>query len=1271
MGFKKFIETFKNKRWLKIAFELILSSISVILFLSILFLILIVVLSNYKTLVASFGITVNDDCKFQGQQIECSFVEIKDKDFSIKLNQISGKINIKNLFTGQPMIGLKIKNLDGTYTNDLTAPPSDRIKGLFETYMALSYIHIFVDDMSFKVLNLDEDTNLLITSKSIRNIKNTIITDSLDITVEKQKDTFNIKLKNPDDTKLFVYPDSIKFINSIFEYDRFKFKITDGFITEKKSIELRGKTDIEAFKKDNLIFSGIYSDFFINYIPSKKLSAKLTGYIKNTTFESYTELKKSKFNLSLTGKDISEFNSKGKIEIEDSFVKDIRFGKLDINLNITNKNQKLSLDGYLNSEIAKIKFGLKDDTLSLETDRLEISKLDRLHKFSENFKKLDGNLKVSMNVDLNRWSASGKVNVWQFYILDFKDINGDLTFSYSKSDDILDIKSFLSDKYAKFHLYGTIKKITEKPTANLKFSLDNFKLETISELRDLSITGEGNFSGDVYGSIDDYYLRLSGNAKKFSFEEINLYGLELNLNYKSKDNILNIKSNLPDKTLLADISVNIGKDLTSLNFKLDKFKTDSVLAYLKKHSNIFENIKPIIASGDIGLDIRKEDFRLNLSLPVVDISVENSTPIRASVNGYITKNSKELLIDGFADALSIKGYKISNLSFKSHVKNNNVDYSGKFKYEHDKLNFDTSISGIYDIESQNLSFMLKTDGKFDINNNPRNLSLNIQTSGNIENLQGIGKLNIDKSTLNFDLKVSAKDKLNVVVNTQDFLYSMDGYKFTLGKSISMFEIDNNTRQLKGVIKISNIYLSGKAYNLLYVKELSINLDKDKVYVPQVFFTGVLSGKIESLYYNLEDENIKVNISGDIDKKYVSEISQFLNLDGNLRFSFSYAGKFENITKDYNLMIFGDNLKLRTAYTQNIVNFKKFQIKAKDTINFDIFGTTKSSAGEGFIKLYGDSKADLSQLGIDIESTKIPVKYGNQFSGLVDGNMKISLFDKKLTFDSQASITGRLKLEPSMLEEAQQKNGNDKPEILKKAKLNIKISTSSPLFIEGSWGKSYADIDVSITGTVENPIINGKITVAYGKVVVMRNIYNIDFLNIKITNNVVYVNGRLSTYVSGVNIFVNVSGPSNNLKYDFFSTPPKSKDEILTLLLLKKTPEQIASSEIFSIIGKFGQMLIPFKVEEEEKGLFGTGVNINIIPTYSPVQGIVFSVYMQKYLTRRIYIGLSRPLSQYQLTNYVGWYEGGIRLTEKTSFVIKSFENKSKSAEITFTIPFDF
>lgn len=63
--------------------------------------------------------------------------------------------------------------------------------------------------------------------------------------------------------------------------------------------------------------------------------------------------------------------------------------------------------------------------------------------------------------------------------------------------------------------------------------------------------------------------------------------------------------------------------------------------------------------------------------------------------------------------------------------------------------------------------------------------------------------------------------------------------------------------------------------------------------------------------------------------------------------------------------------------------------------------------------------------------------------------------------------------------------------------------------------------------------------------------------------------------------------------------------------------------------------------------------------------------MQKYLTRRIYIGLSRPLSQYQLANYVGWYEGGIRLTEKTSFVIKSFENKSKSAEITFTIPFDF
>lgn len=1272
MVLKDIVKKIKSKRWVNIAFDVILSSISVLLFLSIVILTLFVILSNYKSLFSSFGIFIQDDCKFKFGEMKCSFVEIKGKDFSVKLRDISGEINLKNILNTEPIIDLKIKNLDGIYTNDLKAVPSDRIKGLFEIYIASNYISSDIDNIRLDIINIEENTNLLLKSQNLRNINNLFLTDDLDILIDKGRTKFNVKLQNTKDFGLFIYPNYIELKNGLFEYDNFKVKISNGYITEKKDIKIDGIANIKIFEQDNLKFFDIYSKFLIHYKPSEKFYAKIDGNFKDIFLKDYAKLMRGKFNLYLTGKEISSFRSKGSVKLDEAVIYDKDIGRLDIYFDLSKLGDKLSFEGNAESKITKIKFAFKDKILNIQTDRFKISSLYRFH---DSLKSLDGNLKVSIDIDVYKQRIFGRLDFEHFSVMDFKNMDGSLKFDYFKDEDRLNINSILNDRYnTVLSVDGAIDKLTQKPLLNLKFDAKSIKFGNIPQLKDLQIAGEGNFSGNIYGTLDDYKLRFSGSTKIFSFKQISFHDLEVDVSYSSDDKVINILSNLPDKTLSAKIGINIGNDSTSLSFKLDNFNLLPVLPYLKEHSNIFEIVKPLMASGSVYLDIKGKDFKLNLNLPTVDISIENSTPIRSSVYGYITENSKDLLIDAFADNFFIKGYKISNLDFKSNIKDNNISYKVKFKHLTDKLNIETLIDGTYNTDSKKLNVILKANGGFSIANKRRNLDLDIQTYGSIENLYGTGQLNVDNSILNFNFKTysSGEDRLSISFTTSDFLYSVDGYRFSIGKSVATFQIyKNNIRQINAAASFSNVSLSGKTYSLLYIKELNVSINGDRIYIPQTYFSGVIKGKIDTAEYDINKENVKINIYGDIDEKYLSEISQLLNLNGNLKFSFSYTGKLDNITKDYNLTIFGDNLKLRTAYTQNIINFKKFQIRAKNTVNFDIFGLTKSSAGDGYIKLYGNSTTDIGKVDMDIESTNMPVKYSNQFFGLLNGKMKLSLLDKNLNINSQMTITGRLKLEPNMLEAVKQSNGNDRPEILKKARLNITISTVSPLFIEGSWGKSYADIDVIITGTVEKPILNGKITIGYGKVTIMGNRYNVDFLNIKLTNNNVYVNGRLSTYVSGVNIFVNVSGPSDNLKYEFFSTPPKSKDEILTLLLIKKAPEQITSSEIFGIIGKFGQMLVPLKTAEEERGLFGTGINVNIIPSYSPVQGIVFSIYMQKYLTRRIYIGLSRPLSQYQLTNYVGWYEGGLKLTEKTSFVIKSFENKSKSAEITFTIPFDF
>jgi len=53
----------------------------------------------------------------------------------------------------------------------------------------------------------------------------------------------------------------------------------------------------------------------------------------------------------------------------------------------------------------------------------------------------------------------------------------------------------------------------------------------------------------------------------------------------------------------------------------------------------------------------------------------------------------------------------------------------------------------------------------------------------------------------------------------------------------------------------------------------------------------------------------------------------------------------------------------------------------------------------------------------------------------------------------------------------------------------------------------------------------------------------------------------------------------------------------------------------------------------------------------------------------LYIALSRALGPIQ--EFVGWYELGYRITERTSIVFKKYETNLNEIEIMFGFPFDF
>ena len=437
-------------------------------------------------------------------------------------------------------------------------------------------------------------------------------------------------------------------------------------------------------------------------------------------------------------------------------------------------------------------------------------------------------------------------------------------------------------------------------------------------------------------------------------------------------------------------------------------------------------------------------------------------------------------------------------------------------------------------------------------------------------------------------------------------------------------------------------------------------------VENLKYNGIFSGILHNLKYDYKTKHLSFLTNGIINKTIIPEIIQVISLDGELNYNISFDDSIYNLFKSIEINIDSKNLKLYTPYIEGFVDFKKAYLNYRKKFVIDLDGITKSTLyGENYVTLKGSANTRPLNFEFKFDTEMLPVRYNNLFVGNLNAKLEAKGTDKESLLKGDIYVTGRSNIKMSDLTQKEEKK--KLPEFFEKVKLNINLSSFSPIYIYGDWGKVYAEAKFKITGTLYKPVLNGYINVLYGKIFILKNRYNVDFINVKILNNIPYVNARLSTSIVNTFIFVVANGPIDDLRVDYYSIPPMPKDQILATLLLKETPTTLSELPLFSAIGKFVKLFLPSS--EEEGGLFNTGFQVSILPKYTPVQGIVASIYAQKSLTRRLYIALSRALGPIQ--EFVGWYELGYRITERTSIVFKKYETNLNEIEIMFGFPFDF
>ncbi|WP_297453081.1 translocation/assembly module TamB domain-containing protein [Persephonella sp.] len=1257
-----------------------------------------------RTVIAKhYGIQLEDDCSLYFGELHCSYIKAKaENKFNVSIKNLDAYFNLLNLIRKKPFIELYVKNADistivqkkGKKTRKIKTNPFKYI------FFTLYFIKSDIDNLNLKI-QFPNKKNLKIKDFSLENSFNEFSTKKPFFVI------FDGLTAKFEEISGSIDPESISVNRGIAYIDKGKF-IFNGNFNYKGDYDFSGNYKGKELVLQNLSLKGCNISFNLsqqgtkktgnlnfsfdwiaykkssidnikgklNYAGEERLKGKLlltaanliSGNLKATTIslsQNFDYLLKSHV-----------FVSSGNGYIKSIQIKNFLIPEIKSVLKLSLKNRKIHITGNASSKNLKLSFDYKNNRIKLSLNKTKLSELYAfLGKQIPVESLITGNIQVNLknnlttvNLNLDSPNIYGiQYDKGSIYSeIKNKSLSGIYTLKLEKQDGF----AFLNGSFNKNYLEGD-------------FSFENLNLYQLTFGERFKFGGILDGNGHYAGALPDISINLSGIAQEFYYDKIKLNQVSYLINYSqqerkldvsfSKDNQLDGKLNIAFLPFQLDLEIKANNaDLKPIN----PFLTEKIPV-------LFSNIKPEQISGNLLFSIVDKKWQLEYNFLDGQVFIPaTESRLHFSSKGKLSPSDIKIQALIHGKNVKLREYTVQSIKGLFHLKNKNgflnLQAKGLSDFNKSILNANTR----FNLKSQTIngkaSLLLEKNG---FKNN-----LNIIFAGNLKEIKGKlteegkqGKSVSIKTTVNFKLK---KDKQFVNLNI-----SSDKFAIMLPEDLNIYLMNlkgslivpvKNPKQFEGKLNLQKFAISQKYLYFFDSSAVNMSIKNGVITAQPISFAGIIKGKINKFIFKPLDSYMEINSEGTINRDFLSVFLKYVNTSGDLQYSFDFSGKLQNFVKNAKIKIYSKDLGVKTAYTIGILRVKDALLSMENgKIKISISGKSPNvSLGESFFDINGNGYLPKNVFRVNINSQFLPVKYMNIISGNVNTALKIKSFMKnKDTYykvSGKITATGRVKLEKDMQDrfkkeetpESQQKN------FLKKILLNIGLESYIPVYIYGSWGKAYGEFKLKLTGTAAKPVINGNLSIIYGEIFFMRNKYNIDFANIKFINSEPYISARISTSIAETFIFIDVTGSLYQPKINFSSSPPKSKDEILSILLLRDTPSALENMPIFQTIGKIIYALLPFK-SKNQRGLFNTGFEINILPQYSPSTGISASIFAKRNITRRIFVALSKPLGEIEEEKMVGWYSFGFRIRERSSFQYKWFETGNQEFDIVFNFPFDF
>ncbi|WP_457623323.1 translocation/assembly module TamB domain-containing protein [Persephonella sp.] len=1281
-------------------------------FIGIIFLSLIIfsgyfLITNYKTFLKKAGIYVEEDCVFRDGNIFCEEVSVTDrKVFNFTVKNLRFSFFPENLLKKDTFIQIDIDDITGTITpkEEKKDKKQNSDFNIYIIELLSTYVDLTIKNGNVIVKNKDEI--------SINQINFYKIRDKFYI-----KRPVNLKLKDNSFSLNELYGrikiDDRIYLDRLLIINNKNFVEFSGFIQFNGNFFLRGEGHLPVLTLEGLNLKDLHSE-----INMSKIGSDITGVLdykiknisyKGSTFENINgELKiiKADFLRLINSVNIDKFshsdlnifniksssdtnfingavNSSVVVNLEKSKIKRYEIPQISTEFSLTKKGEDLKLSGdfYLDRN-----YGDFDIFLSKDKKNININ-LNNVF--------IDSIFKI-LSINDIRGYGSGKINADLIKnklvsTIKFKDLN---IFGINYNEGKLDLTTDLKDIISRLNLtldktdgYLTVNGILTKEDLNLDLDFKNLNFGSVKFLEKIDLKGYGTGSGKVEGKYTDISVSIQSIVDKLSYRSLTIPKIKGKLFFKNMT--LSIDAETLDKKIFGDLSIHF----KPFKFKMFLFSKGADLRFTDRFLTetvpvLFSRIKLHKGTGTVNIDIESNNWNVKFDIPDITVYLPDAgDTVNTKILGNISKEKKNISAYVFKKSFNFKGSNIEDITGSFNLSNSDGLFQLKVTGLENFDSFNLFLNGTFNLSEKTVNgdiFSSLTKDKIKSIQNLNFVGNFSKISGVLFNEAYINEEKISENFLNYTFNLSPVPKLNINSKKIKFFVNSKLEVFIKNLNGEIYLPQKNSN-LNGFLMSDQIEIQKNKVTLTKTDPFKINITEKSIFTKSLTFKGILSGVFDIINYNIPERKLYVVSEGSIGKQIISEIIQLGSASGSINFFFKYDGNLIDPIEKIYLSLDSKNLRLKTPYTRDVIDFNKVEIELKEgVLTVDVQGSTPSNLfGESFVSFKGKSVIKTFKNLFDININMLPVKYSSIFVGNINSDINIKSKKEKnvltQSIKGKIHLGGRVRIDQSVIENFQKKEKKkiltakekaEQEQILKKTFLDLTASTYSPVYLYGNWGNAYGEGRITITGALTEPEVNGEFNIIYGRINYMKNKYNIDYANINIIDNEPYINARLSTSVADTFIFINIYGSVKKPRLDFSSSPPKSKDEILSILLLKDTPSALENIPVFKTLGRIIYALIPFKSSEEE-GLFNTGFEVFLNPQYSPTQGITASIYAKRPITRRIYLALSKPLSETQEFQASGWYELGLKLTERTSIQIRSFETGESEFDINFSLPFDF